>query len=688
MAKSSTTQSIDALMNEIEKDVYFLPEFQRGYVWTTDKIKKYFQSLYEGYPTGTFLIWKTPNPSKMRGDVQAGAKNDKLLILDGQQRLTTLYAFLKGRLPFWFEGKDIRTDLYFNLEAEDTEDEFQYYAKTRMEGKREWINVPIFLQRRFTQYIDLYGGENKDYLFSKFEKLKRLDSIHEYTYHIEEIDEQDTVKVVDIFNLVNSQGTPLSKSDLALALVTSRWEACKDLMRKASDKYKQIGFDFDMDFFMRCLAVVATERGLFVDVKDLSQEDIIATWQKIEKAVDYLVNIAIHHAYIDHTKFLNSLYPFFPAVYYLSKNDFKFPDEPTRDKFLYWFYNSLIWGRYSGSSETMLDQDIRVLKETNSVDELIKTLALSRGGNLTVTAEDLELQGMQSRFYQMVYILIRSNGATDWADPSLPLYHKSIGKTFSVEKHHIFPKSKLYKIFDSRHSYEKRLVNEIANMAFLTSQTNHSIFNNDPERYLANIDSEQLRQQYIPTDSILWKMSREGYEAFLTERRKLLADGVNNFLHKLFHGKSSIHVVKDDEQWRQRVEEIEVALRELIVAVYSENEEDISWAYIPPHILPKIKGRIEKHLKDNPGEPSENFMSLKKQVQFFDVSEYCDLITSKDNWPYFEHKFGHKPTLQHRFSQLQNLRNALAHNREFNDVVVKDAEASILWFSAALRKQA
>lgn len=83
MAKSWTMQSIDALMNEIEKDEYYLPEFQRGFVWTADKIKKYFQSLYEGYPTGTFLIWKTQHPSKMRGDVQIGGRNDKLLILDG-----------------------------------------------------------------------------------------------------------------------------------------------------------------------------------------------------------------------------------------------------------------------------------------------------------------------------------------------------------------------------------------------------------------------------------------------------------------------------------------------------------------------------------------------------------------------------------------------------------------------------
>ncbi len=441
-----------------------------------------------------------------------------------------------------------------------------------------------------------------------------------------------------------------------------------------------------MEFFARCITVIATNRGKFDDVAKLSREELLEAWEKVERTLDYLANIMLQHAYVDSTEFLTTLYPFFPLVYYLANNNFTFSDPKMRDKFLYWFYSSLIWGRYSGSSETSLDQDIRILKETNSVDELIQTIALLRGGNLSVTDKDLELQGTRSRFYQLIYVVIRSNGAADWADASLSLYHKNLGRSYTIEKHHIFPKSKLYKIYDSSRSYDKQLVNELGNIAFLTSATNHSIFDNDPDVYLPNLDKEQLRRQYIPLDLTLWKMKHDSFEGFLKERRRLLAEGINSFLHKLYAGTTSIHVVVDSDIWRARVEEIELALRDIIVKIYNENEEDISWSYIPTHISPKIKERIEKYLRDNPAENKNDFMLIEKQVSFFDVSEYHALIVSKDNWRYFETIFGDKHSLEQRFSQLQNLRNTLAHHRELNDVIVKDGEAAILWFSSALRR--
>jgi hypothetical protein len=314
-------------------------------------------------------------------------------------------------------------------------------------------------------------------------------------------------------------------------------------------------------------------------------------------------------------------------------------------------------------------------------------VALVRGGNLEVTEADLELQGVRSRLYQIFYILVRRNGAADWADPSLPLYNNIVGRTYSIERHHIFPKSKLYKIFSSNSSYDKSLVNELANIALLTSATNHSIFNTDPSAYLLNIDENQLRCQFVPVESELWQMSREGYLAFIKERRQLLALGINKFLHELYQGKSTIHVSRDVDQWRQRLEQAELAIRQLILEIATEYEEDIHPnSYIPQHFVAKIDGRVQKYLRHNPSENSETFKSLKKRLQFFDMSEYCELIVSNSNWQYFESYFGSKGAVQSRFTQLQSLRNTLAHNRDLTDVIIKDGEAAILWFSSVLRK--
>jgi len=685
------TETIESLIKDIERGQYFLPEFQRGFRWTPEQVKQYLQSLYREYPTGSFLVWKAKLPSKVKGVADGEKRRDTRLLLDGQQRLTSLYTLLRGSPPHWIEGKAPRIDLYFNVSTE----EFQYFAPQKMEGNPEWVSVSNILQHgaidSFFEIKKRYTESSKDVENEKLylDRLNNLEKIKKYEYYIQIVDYQDPRQVIEIFNLVNSAGTPLSNADLSLALITGRWEECKDEMRRAIAKYQGVGFEFDMDFFTRAIAVICTSRGVFDEIPKQHQSDFIEAWQKIEKSLDYLVHILPQHAYIDETSFLSTRYIFFPLIYYIAHNNFKFPDSQTRDKFIYWAYNALMWGRYSGSSESVLDFDIRTLKETNSVDELIKNIALSRGGNLMVSEDDLELQGVRSRLYQIFYILIRHNDAADWADSSLPLYNRVLGKKYAIERHHIFPKSKLYKFFNSKASYDKKVVNELANIALITSATNHQILNNDPEIYLQDIEQEQLRRQFVPLDQNLWKMNREAYLLFVKERRRLLADGINQFLNGLYTNNNQIHVSRDVEQWRRKIEEIEKSLRGLIIDIAIENEDDIDPAkYIPSHFASKLESKIKRHLRDNPSDSYADYNSLAKKIDFFDLSEYCDLMLTKDNWPYFEPYFGqgNKSALQQRFSQLQAMRNAIAHNRELADVVIKEGEAAILWLSEALRK--
>ena len=116
-------KKISEILLSIENDEYTIPEFQRGYVWNSKQVKSFFRSLYLGYPSGSFLIWKTKEPSKIRGEQKDSNSIFHQLILDGQQRLTTIYTIFKGETPEWYEGVSLRTDLYFNLETE----EFEYF---------------------------------------------------------------------------------------------------------------------------------------------------------------------------------------------------------------------------------------------------------------------------------------------------------------------------------------------------------------------------------------------------------------------------------------------------------------------------------------------------------------------------------------------------------------------------------
>src|SRR4051812_28210678 len=117
-----TQLSISELIGQIGKEELILPEFQRGYVWNREKVKEYLTSLYRGFPTGSFLIWKTPNPGLARGATLDSSSNFFQLILDGQQRLTSIYTLLKGEPPRFYEGESLFFDIWFNVETE----EFQY----------------------------------------------------------------------------------------------------------------------------------------------------------------------------------------------------------------------------------------------------------------------------------------------------------------------------------------------------------------------------------------------------------------------------------------------------------------------------------------------------------------------------------------------------------------------------------
>jgi uncharacterized protein with ParB-like and HNH nuclease domain len=206
-------ETISALMEQIKKGELILPEFQRGYVWKLEQVKSYFLSLYRCYPTGHFLIWKTYKPQAARGPIQASENSFSKLILDGQQRLTTVFALFEGKPPAFYEGEELYFDLYFNL----LEEEFQFFQKSKMATNPYWIAVTPFLKQGINQFLDemdLLPAETKAIYSSQLKKFNKLDGIRNYTYHLDEVSDKPVEEIVRIFNLVNSNGTPLNKADL------------------------------------------------------------------------------------------------------------------------------------------------------------------------------------------------------------------------------------------------------------------------------------------------------------------------------------------------------------------------------------------------------------------------------------------------------------------------------------------
>lgn len=526
-------QPISALIDEIKRGELILPEFQRGYVWKLDQVKSYILSLYRNYPTGHFLIWKTYKPQVARGKVQDSDNSFSRLILDGQQRLTTVFATFEGKPPAFYEGEELYFDLYFNLLEED----FQFFQKSKMANNPYWLAVTPFLKKGIHQFLDEMDSlpaETKALYSGQLRKFNRLDGIRNYTYHLDEVSEKPVEEIVRIFNLVNSNGTPLNKADLALARVCSYWPEARETLRRARDGFEKAGFSFDLEFLTRCISSVAVGNIYFEGGFDKTEpEKIKDAWSSTSKTLEYLVNLLRNDAYIDSSENLNTPYVLIPLVVYLTRQGGIFKKDVEKKRFLHWMYAALMWGRYSGSMESNMQADLNSFSSEDPVSELLNNIVRDRG-RIKVEPQDLEGKGTNSSFYTLTYVAARSRGAIDWFT-GMNLYSSNLGKSFGLEDHHIFPQSVLYKNgYDATETKQRQKVNEIANRAFLTKKANLRASNALPSHYLPQVKANYptaLRDQFIPENIPLWEVDR--YEDFLAERRKIIATAINQFLDNL-----------------------------------------------------------------------------------------------------------------------------------------------------------
>lgn len=518
------------LIKDIRSGDLILPEFQRGYVWDRNQVRSYLNSLYRGYPTGSFLIWKTPTPPKVRGEIASEESKAYRLILDGQQRLTSIFVLVEGEAPPFYEGEKLYFDIHFNVLKE----EFAYYKKITMHENLEWIPVTAFFKQGLAPFVQSRPAASRDFYFANFDKLSRLDQIKNYLYYLKELTELDMDRVVEVFNLVNSSGTRLSKSDLALAHICSLWPEAREEFRAAQGAHQKENFWFDLSFYTRCTTIVSTGSALYEPLYKTPIDDVRDAWPKVTHALDYVLNVLRGDAYIDSADTFPSATVIIPLIAYLARTGrTHFDTEADKRSFVHWMYAAMMWGRYSGSSETKLQEDIEALKADDPPAQLRENLIRDRG-RIKVEAKDLESAGVTSPFFPMTYVVARSRNAVDWFS-GVALYQKAIGKSFGLEIHHIFPQGLLYKSgYDTANPAHKRLVNEIANLAFLTKQANLGIAMKKPSVYLPKVLAkypDALKQQAVPQSSGLWEVAT--FAEFLAGRRQLLADAINTYMESL-----------------------------------------------------------------------------------------------------------------------------------------------------------
>jgi hypothetical protein len=566
MAKAERT--VDELVAMIENHDLELPEMQREYVWRSTRVRDLLDSLYCGYPSGVILVWQTSS-EVARNDFAVDTLGERIgksmLLLDGQQRLTSLLAVLRGE-HVTVRGRKKPIDILFNLdhpeevgfvtevfengndedddvddgneiEDGDTEEtDLQKRMRLRtfvvsskqLASLRNWVSVTAVMKSTsdapFLQAAGVTGFDHPD--FDKYtSRLKKLRDIKRYGYRMDIL--EDTLsyaEVTEIFVRVNSLGAKLRSSDLALAQITARWPGSLKQFREFRDQCGKEGFSLELGAHLRMMIALLTHQSRFDTVGSLTRTQLEDGWNRAQKAMRHAINFARANAGIESPALLSSPFIIIAIGYWADKRNFR-PTTEDSVRMRQWLLTANAKGRYSrGSSESILDQDLANLRDGGAASQLMDRL-LQQVGRLDVVPEDLEGRTARSALFKAMYLAFAKDHAKDW-DTNLAISVGHAGVADRLQFHHIFPKA-----FLKQHAGDLKQpqVDDIANLAFIGGSTNQGISAKPPAQYLARlaeINAHRLSAQQVPTDTSLFTAER--YLEFLAARRVLIASRLMN----------------------------------------------------------------------------------------------------------------------------------------------------------------
>jgi uncharacterized protein with ParB-like and HNH nuclease domain len=536
---------IRQIIDKIDENQLFVPAFQREYVWKRNDAKNLISSLIKDYPTGTMLTWETNNPPELKGnykyEINKGAVK---IILDGQQRITTLYMLMCDKIPPYYTEKEIENDirgLHVNVETL----ELEYYKIKTMENNPLWCNITNILQGKIRERDitdELEKRNNGERLPRERESLisnniRSIERIEDRDFLEQVIPVKASIKeAIDIFYIVNASGVNLTEAELALAQISGYWPQARDLFKQKLEKLEKEGFVFKLDFIVYSLLAVIHRMGSKMEKLHAieNKDNLIKAWDKLDNTVlDYVCNLLKSQAYIDHTDEINSVFAIIPIIAYVfNKPDNKLNEEEIK-KAVKWFYYSQIRNRYISSSTQKLDKDLGIINDNpNPFDTMLAFIAEERP--LEIKPSEFIGRDIRHPLFALMKWYFKSKGSV-CLGTGLTL-RRNMGKKYSLERDHIFAYSVLRDsgIYDMQNQFHYAIAQEITNRAILTSIENREKSAMFADVYLKNVKSKfpnALKMQCIPEDENMWKV--ENYEIFLETRRLQLANELNNFLNNI-----------------------------------------------------------------------------------------------------------------------------------------------------------
>ncbi len=663
-------------------------------------------------------------------------KTPKAIVLDGQQRLTAMnYAFTAPDVPL--PGRANRAFYFIQVEkfmAQEYDEAFLYEWTSKQINKLIAIETLQFEQHMFPlgilgagrydlpNWLQGYSGfwkkaygmakndgderkaRDANLYFQNAEKFGEYvtDIAEKYQVAYIELDEELPVdKVCDIFTQVNSKGVRLDVFDLINALLKPKGLQLKRMWRQAQPRLE---FPESAKMNVYALQVMSILLQSYCSPKYLyyllpGQEKQIrssdgqfateilipdaptfqANWDAavsaLEKAIVMLRDPrefgAISAQYLPYV----SILPVFSALQTACS---KLPASKRLDaqrKIRHWYWASVFVNRYSGSVESTSARDFLDVKAWIADDDVEPPVIeefKERSRNLDLRKEIRK----GSSVYNGIFNLLILKGARDWMTGNAPQHGE-------LDDHHIVPVAK------AQGALADINVHTILNRTPLTAETNrHAIRDRLPNQYLpeliANSSEGQVRsvlESHFISPAALEILQREpfeadDFEAFIAERHRTILEAIEDLLIK-----ERLDLSPTLREMDQQIEETELNLRKLVADSLGGDP-----SHLPQHVLQKLNERIHKAAKKNAAIDMDNFKDLNSKLQFADLHELQDAITSKVTWSQFQETFANKETVIAKFNQLCELRNGIRHSRTVDEITSKEGEAAILWFEKVMVK--
>lgn len=562
--KKLSIRKIVSYLNDEESEGggFWLPNIQRPFVWQPEQMMRLFDSIMREYPISTLLVWKTKELVKHRRFIDTyrrgvkltdfyvpDNKRSKLMVLDGQQRLQSLFIGLKGS----YEGKELYFDVTSGQQVAPEDIRYRFAFKDAANGVWPWVKFKsiVFRTGRLDTQIARELIAEAGVTLSKDEaevvELNVARARQEFvnddniTYQeLDSIDNPDAYKVddiVEIFIRANSGGTKLGKSDLLFSLLTSSWDEADEQMEELLSKLNASGFSYDRDFVLKsCLTVLGKgaryEVSKFRDGK--TKDEIIAQWPALSKAILAVHDLLMTATYIRSDRAMPSYLALIPLIYYRYHYPKQFAGNPHLAEYL---LRVLVTGAFSGNPDTLIDRIVDSIREQKEfVLPEVMGVIREAGRSLEITPHVILEQHYGSRELHLFFNL--------WyrGFNYIPAYN---GNTPSVD--HIFAQSLLrgVKMVNPETGkrnllkYPQPVRDQIANCMLLTADENGPGGKSDipprewfsRSRFASDAEHERyLDMHLIPRDPALWELDR--FENFIAARKALIEDKFAYMLQK------------------------------------------------------------------------------------------------------------------------------------------------------------